>query len=92
VAGAINRSPCGNTADVAVATAGETTAVPVRVVAAARRGIDAALSGTACSISERLWAYEIEAAARAMLERQGLADRVLVRTNGETVSFTLAAR
>jgi hypothetical protein len=76
---------------VAVA-AGESAALPARVVDAARRGIDSALSGTACSISERLWAYEIEAAARAILVERGLAGEMLIRTNGELVTFTPGPR
>jgi hypothetical protein len=66
--------------------AGERIALPERVVAAARHGIRRA----PCTITDRLWAYEIEQAARELLELGGLADQIAVRTNGETVCFTPA--
>ena len=74
-----------------VVFAGETTVLPARDVAATQRGIRSALAGTPDSISDRLWAYEIEQAARVMLDQQGLAERILIRTNGETICFTPAA-
>jgi hypothetical protein len=61
--------------------------LPERVVASAQRGIQSALKGKRASITDRLWAYEIEQAANLLLVRYELADEVAVRTNGETVFF-----
>ena len=62
-------------------------ALPERVVASAQRGIQDALKGRRASVTDRLWAYEIEQAANLLLDRYGLADEISVRTNGETVFF-----
>jgi hypothetical protein len=67
------------------------TALPERVVTSARHGIQNALSGRRSTVTDRLWAYEIEQAAHMLLDRYGLADEIAVRTNGETVFFALAA-
>jgi len=64
--------------------------LPERVVTSARRGIQSALSGKRSSVTDRLWAYEIEQAAHLLLDRYGLADEIAVRTNGETVFFVLS--
>ena len=60
---------------------------PKRVVDAARAGLTCALTGRSSVISERLWAYEVEEAARHLLGTSGLTGLVGVQTNGETVVF-----
>jgi hypothetical protein len=64
---------------------------PKRVVEAAQLGIRAALSGNTSRISDRLWAYEIEEAARQLVEQWGAAGQIAVRTTGDTVLFEPAA-
>jgi len=64
---------------------------PKHVVEAAQRGILTALAGDSSLILSRLWAYEIEEAARHLLEQRGDADRIAVQARGETVLFKPAA-
>jgi hypothetical protein len=60
---------------------------PKHVVEAAQRGILSALAGDSTMVLSRLWAYEIEEAARYLLEQRGAADRIAVQARGETVLF-----
>ena len=64
---------------------------PKHVVEAAQRGILSALAGDSSLILSRLWAYEIEEAARHLLEQRGDAHRIAVQARGETVLFKPAA-
>jgi hypothetical protein len=60
---------------------------PKHVVEAAQRGILTALAGDSSLILSRLWAYEIEEAARHLLEQHGASNRIAVQARGETVLF-----
>ncbi len=60
---------------------------PKHVVEAAQRGILTALGGDSSLILSRLWAYEIEEAARHLLAQRGDAHRIAVQARGETVIF-----
>jgi hypothetical protein len=60
---------------------------PRRVVAAARAGLGVALSGESVIVSDRLWAYEIEAAAMELASSEAVAGVVRVRAYGDKVSF-----
>jgi tetrahydromethanopterin S-methyltransferase subunit H len=60
---------------------------PMRVVAAARAGLGLALRGEHVIVSERLWAYEIEAAAIELASSEAVAGVVRVRACGDKVSF-----
>jgi hypothetical protein len=62
-------------------------ALPTRVVAAARAGLGVALSGESVIVSDRLWAYEIEAAAIELASSEAVAGIVRVRAYGDKVSF-----
>lgn len=64
---------------------------PKHVVEAAQRGIMTALTGDSSLILSRLWAYEIEEAARHLLEQHGASNRIAVQARGETVLFKPAA-
>jgi hypothetical protein len=61
--------------------------LPLRVVAAAREGIGVALRGERVILSDRLWAYEIEAAAMELASSEALEGSVRVRAYGDKVSF-----
>jgi hypothetical protein len=61
--------------------------LPRRVLAAVERGLALALAGRPSTISDRLWAYEIEDAARRLVRARGLVGVVRIETNGEKVSF-----
>jgi hypothetical protein len=66
---------------------GLASSLPTRVVAAARAGIGVALRGERVILNDRLWAYEIEAAAMELASSQALAGVVRVRAYGDKVSF-----
>ena len=66
---------------------GLASSLPMRVVAAARAGIGVALRGERVIVNDRLWAYEIEAAAMELASAQALAGVVRVRAYGDKVSF-----
>jgi hypothetical protein len=66
---------------------GLASSLPMRVVAAAREGIGVALRGERVIVNDRLWAYEIEAAAMELASAQALAGVVRVRAYGDKVSF-----
>jgi hypothetical protein len=70
-----------------VPSSGSTSGLPMRVVAAARRGIGVALRGERMILSDRLWAYEIEAAAMELASSASLEGSVRVRAYGDKVSF-----
>jgi hypothetical protein len=61
--------------------------LPVRVLAAARAGLGVALSGERVIVSDRLWAYEIEAAAIELASSEAVSGIVRVRAYGDKVSF-----
>lgn len=60
---------------------------PERVIAAARAGLGAALSGERVVVSDRLWAYEIAEAANELATAETVAHIVRVRACGDKVSF-----
>jgi hypothetical protein len=60
---------------------------PRRVLAAARAGLGVALSGGSVVVSDRLWDYEIEAAAMELASSEALTGIVRVRAYGDKVSF-----
>jgi hypothetical protein len=60
---------------------------PRRVLAAARAGLGVALNGESVIVSDRLWAYEIEAAAMEVASSEALTGIVRVRAYGDKVSF-----
>jgi hypothetical protein len=70
-----------------VPASGLTSSLPMRVVAAARTGLGVALRGERVILNDRLWAYEIEAAAMELASSQALAGVVRVRDYGDKVSF-----
>jgi len=68
-----------------VSPSGIASALPRRVLAAARAGLGVALSGERVIVSDRLWAYEIEEAATELAS--SIAANVRVRAYGDKVSF-----
>jgi hypothetical protein len=52
-----------------------------------RAGLGVALSGESVIVSDRLWAYEIEAAAMELASSEAVAGVVRVRAYGDKVSF-----
>jgi hypothetical protein len=71
----------------ALASSEVVSGLPLRVVAAAREGIGVALRGERVILSDRLWAYEIEAAAMELASSEALEGSVRVRAYGDKVSF-----
>jgi hypothetical protein len=57
------------------------------VVDVARAGLGVALSGKSVIVSDRLWAYEIEAAAMELASSEAVTGIVRVRAYGDKVSF-----
>jgi hypothetical protein len=70
-----------------VSSSSGASGLPARVVAAARAGLGLALSGERVVVSDRLWAYEIEAAAIKLASSEAVAGLVRVRAYGDKVSF-----
>jgi len=70
-----------------VPSAGVASALPRRVLAAARAGLGVALSGESVIVSDRLWAYEIEEAAMELASSEAVSGNVRVRAYGDKVSF-----
>jgi hypothetical protein len=70
-----------------VSSSGVASTLPRRVVAAARAGLGVALSGECVVVSDRLWAYEIEAAAMELASSEAVSGIVRVRAYGDKVSF-----
>jgi hypothetical protein len=70
-----------------VPPSGVASALPRRVLAAARAGLGVALSGESIVVSDRLWAYEIEEAAMELASSGAVSGSVRVRAYGDKVSF-----
>jgi len=70
-----------------VSRAGVASGLPLRVVNAARTGLGRALSGERVVLSDRLWAYEIEAAAIELASAEAIGGSVRIRACGDKVSF-----
>jgi hypothetical protein len=80
-------SVVGDAPQPGVSTSGVASGLPVRVLAAARAGLGTALRGERVILSDRLWAYEIEAAALELASSEAVSGIVRVRAYGDKVSF-----
>jgi hypothetical protein len=80
-------SVVGAAPQLGVSLSGVASALPRRVVDVARAALGVALSGESVIVSDRLWAYEIAAAAMELASSEAISGNVRVRAYGDKVSF-----
>ena len=61
---------------------------PPRIATAARAGMVRALAGEHATITDRLYAYEIQEAGRQLASAEGLSEAVRITATADHVSFT----